>query len=59
MDRQANALDEVSVSELAAAARVDRRSIRKALRGERVRGLAGARIERAIEAYRAGKEGAS
>jgi hypothetical protein len=41
-------LDDLTVAELAVAAQVDRRSIRKALRGEKVRGLAGARIARVI-----------
>ena len=40
--------DELTVAELSVAAQVDRRSVRKALRGEVVRGMAGARIRRAL-----------
>lgn len=39
-------VDDLTIAELAAAAQVDRRSIRKVLRGGKVRGLAGARIKR-------------
>lgn len=46
-----NDIDELAVAELAAQAQVDRRSVRKALRGDHVRGLAGARISRAFAAF--------
>jgi hypothetical protein len=42
-------LDDLAIADLAVRAQVDPRSIRKALRGERVRGLAGARIARVLE----------
>lgn len=41
-------VDELTIAELAVAAQVDRRSVRKALRGDPVRGLAGARIARVL-----------
>ena len=43
-----NEFDELAIAQIAANAQVDPRSVRKFLRGERVRGLAGARIARAV-----------
>ena len=43
-------VDDLTIAEIALRAHVDRRSVRKRLRGERVRGLAGARIDRELAA---------
>jgi hypothetical protein len=47
--------DSLTVLEIALRAQVDPRSVRKRLRGERVRGLAGARIDRALAERGAGR----
>ncbi len=56
MHDDAEELDELAVAEIAAAAQTDRRTVRKALRGDAVRGLAGARIRRAIAEWDAAHE---
>jgi hypothetical protein len=52
------ALDEADVREIAHSTRRDPRTVRRVLRGEDVRGLAGADIRRAIAACIAKKYGA-
>ncbi len=47
--------DAIELLEIAAAAQADPRSVKKALRGEPVRGLVGARIAREIARRRAAK----
>ena len=47
-DETRGTLDEISVREIACEAQVDPRSVRKALAGRRVRGVAGVRIRRVL-----------
>lgn len=47
-----DALDQITIAEIALEASVDRRTVRRALAGRPIRGLAGARVQRALEAHR-------